>query len=95
MLSLPASRRPPLSAPLLTRFAADMAKSVNHLHRSGAVHRDIAVRNFLLSSTDVDSARVLLSDFGLARSVGAGDHDSCYTVQFFSFSILNQQNQDS
>ena len=48
-------------------FALDMVNAVNHLHSLNIVHRDLAIRNLLLSD---DESYCLLSDFSLARVVG-------------------------
>ena len=42
-----------------------MACSVQHIHANGVLHRDIALRNFVLSR---DGMPVLI-DFGLSRGV--------------------------
>jgi len=54
--------------PILCRllFILELSKAVRHLHKIGIVHRDLALRNLLLSD---DRKRVLLGDFGLARRV--------------------------
>jgi len=54
--------------PFLCRlqFISQLCIAVEDLHKIGIVHRDIASRNLLLSD---DRSRVLLSDFGLARTV--------------------------
>ena len=49
----------------LLLIAVHMAKGVAHLHTHGIVHRDIALRNFLVSREN----RVLICDFGLSRDV--------------------------
>jgi len=52
--------------PFLRRLGwiLDMCKAVHQLHRKNICHRDIALRNLLLSD---DCKRVLLSDFSLSR----------------------------
>jgi len=52
--------------PFLRRlgFISDICKAVHQLHRANICHRDIAMRNLLLSD---DKKNVLLSDFSLSR----------------------------
>jgi len=52
--------------PFLRRlgYILDMCRAVHQLHRENICHRDIAMRNLLLSD---DSKHVLLSDFSLSR----------------------------
>jgi len=47
-------------------YILDLCKAVHHLHRENICHRDIAMRNLLLSD---DKKHVLLSDFSLSRVV--------------------------
>jgi len=49
----------------LFRIAKEMALGVDHLHRNNIIHRDLALRNFVLD----DNNRVVLIDLGLARIV--------------------------
>lgn len=42
-----------------------MTTAIAHLHSHGVLHRDIALRNFVLSSNGLP----ILIDFGLARQV--------------------------
>ena len=45
--------------------------AVSHLHRNGYLHRDIALRNFLVSHEDVEhkDQHLVIADFGLSRSL--------------------------
>jgi len=54
--------------PFLRRlnYIRDMCRAVNHLHRENICHRDIAMRNLLLSD---DKKHVILTDFSLSRVV--------------------------
>lgn len=54
--------------PLLQRlcYISDMCNAITHLHQRNICHRDIAMRNLLLSN---DKTRILLSDFSLSRVV--------------------------
>jgi len=49
----------------LCRVAVEMAKGVAHLHEHGFLHRDVALRNFLVGH---DSS-IRICDFGLSRQV--------------------------
>ncbi|MFI5718048.1 serine/threonine-protein kinase [Nocardia sp. NPDC051750] len=50
------------------RFIADAAAGIDHAHRNKVVHRDIKPSNLLVSTAD-GVERVLVADFGLARSL--------------------------
>jgi len=56
--------------PFLRRlsYIRDMCKALNHLHRENICHRDIAMRNLLLSD---DKKHVILTDFSLSRVVSS------------------------
>jgi len=56
--------------PFLRRmdYILDMCKAVDHLHRENICHRDIAMRNLLLSD---DKKHVILTDFSLSRVVSS------------------------
>jgi len=55
----------PITMSLLYRFAVDVARGVQYLHRLGVIQRDIKARNVLVH----ESLQCKLSDFGLARVV--------------------------
>ena len=48
------------------RIAGEVADGLGHAHRQGVVHRDIKPANILMSE-----GHALISDFGVARAVGA------------------------
>ena len=52
----------------VAEVAAAMAASISHLHSHGIIHRDIALRNFVLTDK-TDQSTAILIDFGLARGV--------------------------
>jgi len=54
----------------LTRIATECCIAVSSLHKQNIIHRDIAARNFLLTST----LRVKLSDFGMAKQTLGGKY---------------------
>lgn len=62
-------------------FVAELAVAVEHLHRSGSIHRDIKADNILISS----SGHVRLSDFGSSKTVTS---DRCDSVIGFSVSSM-------
>ena len=55
---------------VVVKLLRSIAAGVNHLHREGVVHRDLAARNIL---TDKNLSVIRVSDFGLSRSLSAGD----------------------
>jgi serine/threonine protein kinase len=62
-------------------FVAELVVAVEHLHRSGSIHRDIKTDNILIST----SGHVRLSDFGSSKRVS---NDRCDSVIGFSVSIM-------
>ncbi|MFE1593169.1 serine/threonine-protein kinase [Nocardia sp. NPDC058705] len=63
------ARDPHAMTPLRAlRITTEVGKGLDHAHRRGMLHRDVKPANFLLSSTDGDEERVLLTDFGVAKS---------------------------
>ncbi|PRP87620.1 hypothetical protein PROFUN_04647 [Planoprotostelium fungivorum] len=54
---------------LVIHFVTGAAKGVFHLHSEGILHRDLAVRNLLLSAT----MDVKVTDFGLSKKVTKGE----------------------
>ncbi|MEV6273858.1 protein kinase [Nocardia sp. NPDC051832] len=50
------------------RIITEVGKGLDYAHRKGLLHRDIKPANFLLSQEDDDEERVLLTDFGVAKS---------------------------
>ena len=59
----------PLPVPEALRLTALAARGAAALHEAGIVHRDIKPSNVLLCSSRGGSARVLLADLGLAKSL--------------------------
>ncbi|WP_369690136.1 serine/threonine protein kinase [Nocardia inohanensis] len=49
-------------------IVTEIGRGLDHAHRRGMLHRDIKPANFLLSSADSGEERVLLTDFGVAKS---------------------------
>ncbi|MEV0293279.1 serine/threonine-protein kinase [Nocardia sp. NPDC050710] len=55
------------------RIIAEVGKGLDYAHRRGLLHRDVKPANFLLSAVDGDDEeRVLLTDFGVAKSAEDG-----------------------
>jgi len=44
-------------------FASQMSEALEHIHKFGMIHRDVAIRNYVLGA---DCKKVVLIDFGLS-----------------------------
>jgi serine/threonine-protein kinase len=64
--------RYPAGMPLdqVTAIVAAVADALDYAHQRGLLHRDIKPANILVANTDGDEQRILLGDFGIARSIG-------------------------
>jgi serine/threonine-protein kinase len=62
-------RRGPLPAADVLRILREVAWALGHAHAQGVVHRDVKPDNILL---EAPSGRALIGDFGIARTVHAG-----------------------
>ncbi|NKX90519.1 serine/threonine-protein kinase [Nocardia coubleae] len=63
------ARDPQAMTPLRAlRITTEVGKGLDFAHRRGLLHRDVKPANFLLSSSYGDEERVLLTDFGVAKS---------------------------
>ncbi|MFE3222542.1 serine/threonine-protein kinase [Nocardia sp. NPDC059228] len=49
-------------------IVTEVGRGLDHAHRRGLLHRDVKPANFLLSTGDGGEERVLLTDFGVAKS---------------------------
>ncbi|MFF2085992.1 protein kinase [Nocardia sp. NPDC058176] len=59
-----------LSAERAVRIVRKAARGIDHAHRQGLLHRDIKPANLLVARADDGTDAVLVTDFGIARSMG-------------------------
>ncbi len=78
------------TAPQALRWVAEAAVAIQYAHEMGVVHCDLKPSNLLLRS----DGRVLVSDFGLARSLG-GDAPHGGTIGFVAPEQLDPQGRVS
>src|SRR5690606_13467775 len=57
----------PLKPSVAVNLARQVLEALRHAHQHGVVHRDIKPQNILLTAT----GQVKVTDFGIARAVGA------------------------
>jgi serine/threonine protein kinase, bacterial len=64
--------RYPAGMPLdqVAAIVAAVADALDYAHQRDLLHRDIKPANILVANTDGDEQRILLGDFGIARSIG-------------------------
>src|SRR6516225_11868169 len=62
------------------RWVAEVAEAIEYAHRAGVVHCDLKPSNLLLGR----DGHVVVTDFGLARSLAGGDTPHGGTVGFMA-----------
>jgi serine/threonine protein kinase, bacterial len=63
-----ADRFPP-ECDQVVRIVAAVASALDYAHKQGLLHRDVKPANIMLSHLGDDDERILLTDFGIARTV--------------------------
>jgi serine/threonine protein kinase len=74
-------RTKPLSASKAARVVAALARVVQEAHNLGIIHRDLKPANVLLSGSpndSLDTGRLKLTDFGLAKRLADADPSSSF-----------------
>ncbi|XP_031333150.1 proto-oncogene tyrosine-protein kinase ROS isoform X2 [Photinus pyralis] len=70
----PLTNTPSLTLKELLKMCVDVAKGCRYLEEMHFVHRDLACRNCLVSSTDPSQRIVKIGDFGLTRDIYKNDY---------------------
>ncbi|XP_019453355.1 PREDICTED: serine/threonine-protein kinase STY8-like isoform X2 [Lupinus angustifolius] len=91
-----------LELSLLLKFAIDVCKGMEYLHRNNIIHRDLKTANLLMDARNV----VKVADFGVARFLNQGGEMTAetgtyrwmapeyLTVIIFSHKVINHQPYD-
>jgi RNA polymerase sigma factor (sigma-70 family) len=74
------ARQPPPTAAEALRWVAEAADAIEYAHSQGVIHCDLKPSNLLLAG----DGHVLVSDFGLARSLAGGDGPHGGTAGFMA-----------
>jgi serine/threonine protein kinase, bacterial len=59
-----------LSVEIVVRIITSVASALDYAHKQALLHRDVKPANIMLSSGEGPDQRILLTDFGIARSLG-------------------------
>jgi eukaryotic-like serine/threonine-protein kinase len=85
------TRQPQPSVADAVRWVAEAADAIDYAHRAGVVHCDLKPSNLLLTR----DGHILVSDFGLARSLAGGDAPQGGTAGFMAPEQLDSEGKVS
>lgn len=83
----------PVSEDIAHRLMVQLLKTIEYLHRSGILHRDLKCENILLTEMDPRNATIKIADFGLACLCGPSTKltQPCGTITYVAPEVLTME----